>query len=208
MRTTVAFCLTTLAALGFGCARETIAHEQDERSAHRIISLLYAEGSIEAEQIKVEQAKIPSFDIAVLASERQRALSILERHNLPAEKKQDTCALLMEESTLLPTPERDRAKSVCGISGDITNKLRRVERVVEASALVSIPPKDIDLDLDPTQPRARPSASVILSYLPDANGEAPLSAQEVQRFAAAAVPNLPPTDVFVRMVEVNNAPLV
>jgi type III secretory pathway lipoprotein EscJ len=180
------------------CGRETVAHQQDARAAIRIVTLLSQEGGIDADQIVREKSNPPSFDIAVAASDRQAALKILERHNLPIEKRPDTCSLLMDEE-LIPTADRDRAKRVCGVSGDIANKLRSIEGVVEASALVSIPDRELEIDL--TEERLKPNASIIISYLPTSTGEPPISPKEIARFASAALPGLSSESVFVRMVE-------
>lgn len=194
--------LTVTGALLSGCARETVAHGQDERSANKIIGLLYATAAIDADAIIREKSNPPAFDVSVSQTDHQRALAILEKYNLPADKKDDTCGLLIRSTELIPTPERQLAKTTCGISGDITNKLRAIDGVVEASVLLSIPAKTIELDL--TVERPRPRASVIVTFLPNGDKEPPISQNEVASFAAAAVPELQLKDVFVRMIPATN----
>lgn len=186
-------------ALISGCARETVAHGQDERSANRIVGLLYAAAAINADAIIREKSNPPAFDVSVSQSDHQRALAVLKKFNLPAEKHDDTCALLIRSTELIPTPERQLSKMTCGISGDITNKLRAIDGVVDASVLLSIPAKSFELD--PTIERPRPRVAVIVTYLPNAGNKSPISRDEVTSFAAAAVPELQRKDVDVTMIE-------
>jgi type III secretion protein J len=178
-----------------GCSgRKIIASAQDERSANRIMTLLATQAGIKAEKVLREKSNPPAFDLAVRESDQIQALRLLERENLPAERKPDTCSLL-EDDALIPSSENERARRICGFAGDISNKLRRIEGVIEASALVSIPSDDPLLD--PTSPRARPRVSVMLTHR---GTTPPLSIEDVQHFAASAVPDLTSKDVFVRLI--------
>jgi type III secretion system YscJ/HrcJ family lipoprotein len=201
MRTSTLIIL--LALFAAGCKYKTIAHNQDERAANRISRVLYAEGAIVTDKVQVERSNPPTFNVVAAANDMQRALEILERLNLPAEKRPDTCSLLADAS-LVPTPEQSRAKRICGISGDISNKLLRLDRIIDASVLVSVP-EDSPL-ADPTEPRQRPSVSIIAGYLADASGEPPIAEEDIVRFAAAAVPGLAIKDISVKLVPAPVAP--
>jgi type III secretory pathway lipoprotein EscJ len=178
-----------------GCGgRKTIASAQDERSANRIMTLLATRAGIKVEKVLREKSNPPAFDLAVRENDQIEALRILERENLPAERKPDTCSLL-DDTSLIPSAENERARRICGVAGDISNKLRRIEGVIEASTLVSMPGDDPLLD--PTLPRARPRVSIMLTHR---TATSPLSVEDVQHFAASALPELTSKDVFVRLI--------
>lgn len=179
-----------------GCAQETIAHQQEERQANRILVLL-RESGIEAQKLRDEGSRDLRFNVSVGGADSASALSILEKHNLP-EKERTGTAESFGSGGMIPTAEQERAKRIVGVEGDIVNSLRKVPRVISVEAAVSIPEEDPLRD--ETTERPRPKASVIVVYLRDGSGTPPVSAEEVQRHIQAKLPELKSNEVNVLLL--------
>lgn len=179
-----------------GCAQETIAHQQVEREANRILVLL-RQSNIEAQKLKDPEARELVFDVMVSQADAAAALSVLEAHDLPHTERVDT-ATMFQESSMIPTTEQERAKRVVGVEGDIVNALRKVPRVISVEAAVSIPPEDPLRDV--TEERPKPKASVIVVYQADDTGTPPMSPEEVQQFVQAKLPELRTVGVNVLLL--------
>lgn len=178
------------------CAQETIAHQQVEREANRILVLLRDVG-IEAQKTRDEGSRDLRFNVVVGGTEAASALSVLERYNLPKQPKTGTAEAL-GEGGMIPTAEQERAKVIVGVEGDIVNSLRGIPRVVDVQAAVSIPEDD---PLRPeTVERPRPKASVILIYIRDGSGAPPVSLEEVQRHVQAKLPEMKSSEVNVLLL--------
>jgi type III secretion protein J len=193
--------MIVILAFAAGCAQETIAHQQVERNANRILVLL-GQAGITAEKLKDEDSRDLRFNVIVPKAESQSALGILERHNLPESPLEGTSAMF-KEGGMIPTNTQERAKREVGVSGDIINGLRRIDRVVEVSALVSIPEENPLRDVNEAKPK--PKASVIITYLPDNDNAPPVTVANVQSFIQAALPELKSAEVFVQMIPVASA---
>ncbi len=179
-----------------GCAQETIAHQQVEREANRMLVLLMKSG-VEAEKLKDEDARDLVFNILVPKEDAGNALAILEAADLPKTDRIDTAAMF-EDSGLIPTTEQERAKRVVGVEGDIVNALRKVPRVISVEAAVSIPAEDPLRDV--TEERPKPKASVIIIYKADSTGTPPMGPAEVQKFVQAKLPELRSASVNVLLI--------
>ncbi|MEO1336439.1 MAG: hypothetical protein AAFV29_12385, partial [Myxococcota bacterium] len=185
-----------------GCAQETVAHQQQERQANKIVFLLKKDGLQPVKQ-KDEESRDLRFNVMVPQDEFNRALSILEQHNLPETPRPDT-AEMFQNGGMIPTTEQQRAKRIVGIEGDIVNALRRVPRVIDVQAAVAIPESDPLRDVNEARPR--PKASIIVIFDPDENGAPPMSAKEFQQFVQAKLPELRSSEVTVQMVRSPSAP--
>ena len=190
--------IIVLFAVFAGCAQETVAHQQVERNANRILVLLGNAG-ITAEKLKDEDSRDLKFNVVVPRDESQTALSILERYNLPEAPLEGTSAMF-KEGGMIPTNTQERAKREVGVSGDIVNGLRRIDRVVDVSALVSIPEDNPLRDVNEAKPK--PKASVIISYLPDSDNSPPVTVANIQSFVQAALPEMKSAEVSVQMIPV------
>lgn len=189
-------------ALCSACAQETVAHQQVEREANKILVLLRQAG-IEPTKMKDEESRELRFNVLVPQDQVASALSVLESNNLPKTDRPDTAAMF-QESGMIPTTEQERAKRIVGVEGDIVNSLREVPRVVRVEAAVSIPPDDPLRDV--TEERPKPKASVIVVYQPDATGTPPLAAEDVQKFVQAKLPEIRTTQVNVLLIPSTEAP--
>ncbi|MCC7384468.1 MAG: hypothetical protein IT384_21655 [Deltaproteobacteria bacterium] len=179
-----------------GCAKETIAHKQLEADAIEILTLLAREG-VDAEKIRDPESRDLAFNITVAKEEQARAYEVLKSHNLPKTEHKGTVALF-ESDGMIPTSEQQLAKRQAGVEGDISNRLRRVPRVIDVAVEVSIPEDNPLRDVNEVKPR--PKAAVILTYIPDAKGLPPLSVESVQNFVQAGLEELKPNEVSVNMI--------
>lgn len=179
-----------------GCAVDTIAHQQEEPDANHIVHLLGLEG-IDAEKLRDEESRDLRFNVTVMKEDRLRALAILNRENLPM-RRQVTTEDMFKESGMIPTSTQEEARRVVGIEGDIINDLRKINRVVKASCKVSIPKDDPLRDVNEERPQ--PKASVLIHYLPDAQGRPPITIEGVQKYVAAAHAELRAAEVSVQMI--------
>lgn len=179
-----------------GCAQETIAHQQIEREANRILVVLRDRG-IEANKVQDEASRELRFNVVVNQADMARALDVLEENNLPETPRADTEAMF-SAGGMIPTSQQERAKQIVGIEGDIVNALRKVPRVVEVQAAVSVPEPDPLRDV--TEARPKPKASVLVVYQPDESKLPPISAEEVQKFVQAKLPEITSKDVNVLLL--------
>ena len=178
------------------CAQETVAHQQDERQANRILVLLRQSG-IGAQKVKDAASRELRFNVVVGSTDTAGALSVLERYNLP-EKERTGTAESFGKGGMIPTAEQERAKRVVGIEGDLVNSLRKIPRVISAEAAVSIP--EVDPLRGENEARPRPKASVIVVYLKDSSGTPPVSVEEVQRHVQAKLPEMRTREVNVLLL--------
>jgi type III secretory pathway lipoprotein EscJ len=190
-----------LAASAAACAREPVAHQQLEREANRIVSLLIEAGIEEARSVKDEASRELRFNVEVPKDERGKALKILEQYNLPKPAADDTNSVF-REGGLIPTNEQLRAKREVGIRGDIINAISKIPRVIDVQAEVSIPEDNPLRDVNEAKPR--PKASVLLLYLEDGDKSPPLMVEDVQKFVQAALPEIKSTEVSVNMFPSGN----
>lgn len=194
MRATWVIVLLGLTALS-ACAKQNIAHQQDERNANEIVYLLSLHG-IEAESVKDEESRDLRFNVHVAKDQGTAALGVMSRYNLPKTRADDTSAMF-KEGGMIPTNEQQRAKREVGIRGDIINGLRAVPRVVDVQVTVTIPEDNPLRDVNEAKPR--PKASVLIVYLEDAEAKPPMPVEEVQKFVQAALPEIKSTEVSVNM---------
>ena len=78
------------------------------------------------------------------------------------------------------------------------NALRKVPRVIDVQAAVSIPEDNPLRDVNEARPR--PKASVIVIYDPDESDAPPMKSNEFQQFVQAKLPELRSSEVSVQLV--------
>ena len=191
------FVLSSIAVLLIGCTRYTVIHQQTERDANHIVRLLLDHG-ISADKTRDEKAKDLRFDVQVPQETKHDALTLLEHYKLPNPEATDSQDLI-DGNGLIPTPEQQRLRQIVALRGDIINALRDLPHVVDVKVVASIP-GDQPLPSDPTVEEPRPQVSIILVYQPDSRGNAPLTTEEIQRFAHAAASGIKPPEVDVKLI--------
>jgi type III secretion protein J len=99
---------------------------------------------------------------------------------------------------MIPTQTEERAMFIEALGGEVSNALNRIPGVLEAKTIVMIPEVN---DLTQPEKKPLPSASVLIKYMPNKEGKAPVPFDEVQAFVANAVPELKKENVKVIMTE-------
>lgn len=178
-----------LVLLAVSCTTE-IATGLDEAQSRRALAALGAAG-IAAERLGAGDGKEKEYRIEVSASDAARAAAVLEAHGLPRPPKKGFDALYAS-SRMLPTETEERARFLDALGGEIAGHLERLDGVVEASVLVTVPPDDPLAP--PDRPRPRPSASVLLKVRSPQPRE-----EDVKRLVAGAVQAMTPEEVAVVM---------
>src|SRR5258708_10873354 len=138
MRSHAAIGVLSIALLG-ACAKETLVHGQEERAANHIVLVLMDDAHIRAETSKQEATgHEPRYDVIVAKEDRDAALKVIEKHNLP-ERPRAGAQQVFGDTGIIPSPVSDRARLVSATEGDLEYKLRRIENVVGVEAFVAMP---------------------------------------------------------------------
>lgn len=183
--------LSLLVLLLAGCSVE-VQHNLPEADANEIYVLLTKNGiSVTKEK---EQGDEPRFLIRVPKADAAQAAELLRINSLPRALERGLSHF--ERGTLVPTATEERAMWLKALNGEVANSLSRIDGVLEARAIVMIPEHN---DLLQPEHRPEPSASVFIKYRPSKEGKPPVSADEVKRFVATAVPEMKPGAVTVLM---------
>jgi len=177
--------------LATGCTVE-LEHALPEADANEIYVLLTKNGvDVTKER---EPGDEPRFLIRVPKTDAAQAAELLRINSLPRIVERGLGHF--EKGNLVPTATEERAMWLKAIDGEVANSLVRIDGVLEARAIVMIPERDQLLE---PQRRPEPTASVFIKYRAAKDGKAPVTAEEVRRFVATAVPEMKPTAVTVLM---------
>jgi type III secretion system YscJ/HrcJ family lipoprotein len=164
-------------ALTLGCTTEVLHHDLREDDANQIIAALHERG-ISAHKVRDADAK--TFEVTVRASHFAEAVKLTRALSLPKPMIPETVV-----GGLIPGPEGDRAQAARTLSAQISNALMRLRGVVLADVVVALPDHN---DLSPATPMS-PSASVVVQVRASGD-DALVATADVQRFVAAAIPEL------------------
>lgn len=170
-----------------GCSAP-IAADLGEHGANRVVVALEQAG------IAAEKSPDPAVEgryvVSVPRDDAAAALTVLTQENLPPPEAPGVLAALGENS-IVPSRSAEHAKLVTGIAGELERSLGDVSGVVAARVHLAVPADDpLTTSDNPTEP----SASVLVRH----RGAAPpITADDVQRLVAGAVPGLEPDRVTV-----------
>jgi type III secretion protein J len=178
---------TTLA----GCSMKSLYEGLDERDTNEIIVLLDANG-IKCEKLKVAEQRKTSFTILVKAKDLEKARKLLVENNLPRPKGAGL-GELFKENELIPTETAEKAKFLAAIQGEIEETIGRIDGVVDVRAHINTPEKNFFSE-DKTK---KPTASILVKYIPDERGEPPFEKKEIANLVANAVEGLDINDVSI-----------
>ena len=174
-----------------GCGMQSLYEGLDERDANEIIVLLYANG-IKSDMLKVAEQRKTSFSILVKMKDLQKARKLLVENNLPRPKGA-SLGELFKGDELIPTETAEKAKFLAAIQGEIEETIGRIDGVVDVRAHINTPDKDFFSE-DKTK---KPTASVLVKYIPDERGEPPFEKKEMANLVANAVEGLDINDVSI-----------
>jgi type III secretion protein J len=140
------------------------------------------------------------YKITVAKADVASATMVLRKFALPRPKSEGLGAFRKGKG-MIPTATEERAMFVEALAGEVANSLNRYPGVLEAKVIINIPEVN-----DLTQPDKKPktSAAVFIKHTEGARSDknalgAPFTPVDVQKFVAAAVPELDPNNVQVLM---------
>ncbi len=175
------------------CNDIAIVHDLNERDANEILVLL-SKNNIKATKQKEIRNQDVFWIISTPPSDELQARSILVSNNLPR-IRQGGLEGICKDTGLILTPKTERCRELLAFKGEIINSLESIPGVVSADVVLNIPEKE-DFP-DENQPQPRPTASVTLQYLADANVKTRLTEGKIQEFVANSITDLDSRDVTV-----------
>ena len=190
--------ITLILMVGFlmnltACKEVALVHDLNERDANEIIVLLARNNIPSNKQKEVRNQEVFWF-IQVSPNDEMQARSILVAHRLPR-VRQGGLEGICKDAGLILTPKTERCRELLASKGEIINSLESIPGVVHADVVLNIPEKDNFPDENVPQPR--PTASVTVQYLKDANVKTRLTEAKVQEFVANTITDLDSRDVSV-----------
>jgi len=177
----------------FSCKELPIVHDLTERDANEIVVLL-ARNNIPATKIKEVKNQEVVWSITVSESDDMQARSILVSNNLPR-IRHGGLEGICKDAGLILTPKTEKCREILAYKGEIINSLESIPGVVSADAVLNVPDKEEFPDEN--MPVPRPTASITIQYLKDANIQTRLTEGKVQEFVANTISGLDARDVTV-----------
>jgi type III secretion protein J len=174
------------------CDQSGIVHDLNERDANEILVML-SKNNIKAVKQKVEKNQEVSWIVTVSPGDEQAARSILVANNLP-KVRHGGLEGICKEAGLILTPKTEKCRELLAQKGEIINSLESIPGV-SADVVLNLPDKEDFPDENSVQ--LRPTASVTIQYLSDANVKTKLTEGKVQEFVANGVSGLDARDVTV-----------
>ena len=175
------------------CQEVEIVHDLTERDANEIMVLL-SRNNIPATKHKEISNQEVFWTIKTKPDVELQARSILVANNLP-HIRHGGLEGICKDAGLILTPKTERCREILSYKGEIINSLESIPGVVSADVVLNLPEKE-DFP-DENVPQARPTASVTIQYLTDANVKTRLTEGKVQEFVANGVNGLDMRDVTV-----------
>ena len=140
------------------------------------------------------------YKITVAKADVASATMVLRKFALPRPKSEGLGAFRKNKG-MIPTATEERAMLHEALAGEVANSLNRYPGVLEAKVIINIPEVS---DLTQPEKKPLPSAAVFIKYAEGVRTKEnplgqPFDMPMVQKFVAAAVPELPPDRVQVLM---------
>jgi type III secretion protein J len=170
-------------------------HELNEQDANDIYVLL-SEHGIGSTKIRDESGNQPTYLIRVPKQDAAQASRLLKEYSLPRPSPAGL-SIFAKSKGMIPTQTEERAMFLEALGGEVASALNKVDGVLEARAIINIPPgNDLTSDEKP-----KPSASVLIKYRPIGEGQIPLSDADIREFVARAVPEMDQERVKVLLTQ-------
>lgn len=190
-----------LILLAAGCGKAELYHHLSEKEANEFIVTLAGAGIAAQKQPEPVERGEPTYMISVPKDKLDLAFHVLETYGLP-KKKGLGIAAVYPGGGLIPGQFEERAKYLLALTGELEVTLRSIERVVDARVHVVIPEEAILKDED--EGTVRPSASVLLKYIPTADGKKPIEDVDVKQLVWRAIEGLNLNDITVVTIPVKS----
>lgn len=175
--------------LALGCA-VPVANDLDEPTANRVVAALGRHG------VAAEKQRDPEhegrFSVDVGRGDASFALAVMTQHELPPQSSSSVSSDV-GPSSLIPSRAEERARLLASTAAELQRSLLSIDGIIAARVHLALAR---DKGLGEAGPEPPPSASVLLKH---AGLTSPLSAPEVSRLIAGAVPGLDPSQVVVVM---------
>jgi len=165
-----------------GCGVD-LEHGLEERQANRVAALLEHAG-IRADK---QPDTTGAYKISVARADVARAVSLLDRHDLPAATGKGLAETFADRS-LIASPDEERARLQAALATELERTLAALPNVASARVHVALPMPD-PLGVEPVH--ARPTAAALLKT----RGPLTVTGEQLRRLIASAVPELAPADV-------------
>ncbi len=180
-----------LACLGAAGCSVPIVAGLDESDASQVVVALEQSGV--ASEKDRDPDKEGAYRVTVAHDDAGAALAVLAEQGLPPPAAPGVLEALGKGS-MVPSRVAEHARVITGTSDELERSLRGLDGVLSARVHLGVPGRD-PLELDAKPPTA--TASVLLRHR---GPTPPLTASEVQRLVAGAVPGLLPEEVSVVML--------
>ena len=176
------------AALLLAC-RTPVLHDLPEAEANKIVSVLQDHGIYADKEIGDEE--LNTWSISVPRDATGRAWAVLEEYKLPRTPER-RFADVFGKSKLVVTPREEQALFLEALQGELSQTVESIDGVIDARVHLVLPERDLGGAFT-----GQPKASVVVEYLPNAQGQPPIQRAEVQQVVAHAVEGLGATEVAV-----------
>jgi len=184
-----------VALLSLSACSVELHHGLTEQDANDIYVLL-SENGISATKLKEEGGNTPTYVISVPKQDAAQASRLLKEYSLPRPAPAGL-GIFAKSKGMIPTQTEERAMFLEALGGEVSMALNKVDGVLEARAIVSIPlTNDLTADEKP-----KPSASVLVKYRPVGEGRIPLAEEDIREFVARAVPEMEKDRVKVLLTQ-------
>jgi type III secretion system YscJ/HrcJ family lipoprotein len=184
--------LGRLAALAWGAALAActipVATDLDEAAANKVVAALGRNG-VAADKTRDAEHE-GRFSVDVGRGDASFALAVMAREELPP-RTAPGWAEALGQGSFIPSRADERAKLLMATAGELQRSLLGIDDVISARVHLAVPDRDALAREGPLPP---PTASVLLKH---GNAMPPLSANDIQRLVAGAVPGLEPDSVVV-----------
>jgi len=186
-----------VACLGAAGCSVPIVAGLDEGDASQVVVALEQSGV--ASEKDRDPDKEGAYRVTVSRDDAGAALSVLAEQGLPPPATPGVLEALGKGS-MVPSRVAEHARVITGTGDELERSLRGLDGVLSARVHLGVPAHDA-LDLGEKPPTA--TASVLLRHR---GATPPLTAAEVQRLVAGAVPGLLPEQVAVVMLPAPSRP--
>ncbi len=182
-------CLGLLFAV-IGCSKGGLYHKLSEKEANEFIVRLNAAG-ISAEKELEPSDRNPTWKVLVEKERLGAAFQVLDLYGLPR-KPGHGIEAVYPPGGLIPGQYEEKAKFLHAMTGELEMTLEAIDGVVDAHVHVVLPEEDVlrDDSKDGTNRAPRPTASILLKYIPDAKDKKPYSDLEIKQLVWRAVEGL------------------
>ena len=194
----LAACLSTLAA----CKAE-LHHNLDERAANDMIVVLEQHG-VQADKAPDSTNK-EAWMVVVPSQSRVQAWSILKAEGLPRPAAEGF-GKFYPSGGLIPTSSEEHVLLQYATAQELRRGLLTLDGVVDAHVNLVLPKKSrVRMSRDAEQTTR---ASILIKYRPVEEGKAPLTEDQIKRFATGGVEDLDPKDISVILSPEAHRPLL